>query len=223
MILLGQHKPRLLDLFCGAGGAGEGYSRAGFAVHGIDLYSQKNYPYTFTRCDALEYLLANAHGYDAIHASPVCQHHSWAAAKWRNNPDYQTDYDDDLLPDCQRELARLNIPYVIENTRGAPLDCNNTVTLCGCQFAELKVFRPRKFETNWLLLATPKCNHRGKRVGFGEDDYVTVAGHGGDGTGKYIRWCDAMDIHWMTKYELTQSIPPAYTEYIGRQLVRVLA
>lgn len=217
MIQLGRYKPHLLDLFCGGGGAGEGYSRAGFSVHGIDLYSQKNYPYTFTRADALEYLIANGHNYDAIHASPVCQHYSWSAARWRNDG---TEYETDLLPAIQDELRRLGKPYVIENVVGSPLD--NPMTLCGTMFG-LKVFRHRQFETNWICLAPSRCSHKGKRIGHGADDFVCVAGHGANGSAKYSRWCDAMDVHWMTKYELTQSIPPAYTEYIGKQMLRVLA
>lgn len=222
MILLGRSKPRLLDLFCGAGGAGEGYVRSGFAVHGIDLYPQKNYPYAFTRADALEYLIANGHNYDVIHASPVCQHYTWAAARWRNDPDYKTDYDVDLLLPVRDELIRLGKPFIIENATQAPLDANNAIVLCGTMFG-LKVFRHRQFETNWMCLAPAKCSHKGKRIGHGAEDYVCVAGHGANGSARYERWCDAMDIHWMTKYELTQSIPPAYTEYIGRQLMRVLA
>jgi len=108
-------------------------------------------------------------------------------------------------------------PYVIENVREAPL--NATLMLCGTMF-NLGVIRHRYFEIYpiWLMLAPP-CNHNGSVKG---GEYVTVAGHGGDGIAKYSVWCEAMGIDWMTKTELTQAIPPAYTEFIGRRLLEVV-
>jgi len=207
-------KPRLLDLYCGAGGAGMGYHRAGFDVVGVDIQPQPNYPFTFVQGDALTYAAAHAWQFDAIHASPPCQAHSWAAARWRNSGDYQYP---DLVPHTRWLLESFGLPYVIENVLAAPL--REPMVLCGTMFG-LKVFRHRKFESNEFLFAPgAACKHKGLRVGFGEDDFVTCAGHGGDGSNSFERWKSAMGIDWMTKDELVQSIPPAYTEWIGRQLL----
>jgi DNA (cytosine-5)-methyltransferase 1 len=96
------------------------------------------------------------------------------------------------------------------------------ITLCGTQFAGLRVFRHRKFESNLTLMPPPKCSHKGRKIGFGPHDFVTVAGHGGNGSGRAENWRDAMGIHWMDKADMTQAIPPAYTEYLGHQLMAVV-
>lgn len=75
---------RLLDLFCCAGGAGEGYRRAGFKVTGIDIEPQPHNPHSFIQADALEYVQAHGAEFDAIHASPPCQAYSMAAQAQRN-------------------------------------------------------------------------------------------------------------------------------------------
>ena len=200
---------RLLDLFCGAGGAAMGYYRAGFTdIVGVDNKPQSNYPFEFVQADALEYCRDNGHKFDVIHASPPCQAYSWSAARWgrENYPD---------LVEITRRVIRGTLnPYIIENVRSAPLKA--TLMLCGTMF-NLGVIRHRYFEIYpiWLMMTTP-CSHKGK---VKEGDYVTVVGHGGDGSAKYKDWCKAMDIYWMTKKELTQAIPPAYTEWIGRRII----
>lgn len=207
-------KPKLLDLFCGAGGAGMGYYRAGFDVVGVDLHPQPHYPFEFIQADALDYVAAHGWRYDAIHASPPCQAHTWASKKHRNTG---TEYID-LLPQTRFMLQTLGLPYVIENVIGAPM--RNPMVLCGTMFG-LRVFRHRQFESNIMLLGPGrKCSHRGAAVGFDDQSFVTIAGHGGDGSGKIANWRDAIGIEWMSKPEITQAIPPAYTEWIGLQLIK---
>lgn len=152
---------RLLDLFCGGGGAGEGYRQAGFEVTGVDIAPQKNNPHTFIQADALK-------------------------------------------------------PWIIENVPGAPM--RPDFKLCGCQFG-LKLRRERWFETSWVGFdLRPACHH--------PFPVVSVVGHG---TPSWVReqlgynptihdYREAMGINWMNRNELSQAIPPAYTEYIGRIL-----
>lgn len=205
---------RLLDLFCGAGGAAMGYHRAGFdEIVGVDIKPQPRYPFTFVRADALEYLAARGHEFDAIHASPPCQKYTWAAKRWR---DIERS---DLVGATREALATTGKPYTIENVIGAPLQ--RQIVLCGAMFG-LRVLRHRCFETNWLLLQPSHPTHRGT-VGGGE--YVTVAGHGGNnakGHGGRAHKQAAMGIDWMNDQELNEAIPPAYTEFIGRQLLQHL-
>lgn len=206
---------KLLDLFSGAGGAAMGYHRAGFEVLGVDIETQKNYPFKFIQADALEYLTDNGHNFDAIHASPPCQAYSWSAAKWRNRGVVFPD----MVDQTRKMLIQSGKPYVIENVPDAPV---RGFMLCGTMFG-LRVLRHRLFECSLFgqtLWDNPgSCSHNGSVRG---GQYVTVAGHGGDGCARWAVWCDAMGIDWMTKLELTQSIPPAYTEYIGRQMMRQL-
>lgn len=187
-----------------------GYARAGFEVTGVDIEPQPHYPFKFVQSDAIDYVAQYGWKYDAITASPPCQPHSWSAARWDKEwPDF--------LPQTRFMLNASGKPFIIENVVGAPMP--NAITLCGTQFEGLRVFRHRLFESNIALIPPPKCSHKGKKIGFGPDDFVTVAGHGGNGSGVYSNWCDAMGIDWMDKYGLTQSIPPAYTHYLGMQLM----
>ena len=204
---------RLLDLFCGAGGAAMGYYRAGFDhIVGVDIEPQPNYPFVFVQDDALEYLKEHGHKYDFIHASPPCQAYS-IGARWRgtakNHPEYI---------DITRELLmKVDKPYVIENVPGAPID--KDLKLCGTMFG-LKVIRHRYFEIKpEILILTSVCKHNGT---VRNGDFVTVAGHGGDniaGNFTLKSWQQAMGINWMKKEELAEAIPPAYTEFIGRQIL----
>ena len=228
-------RPRLLDLFCGAGGAAEGYHQAGFDVVGVDIKPQPHYPFEFIKCDALDYfrdakrltyLLGEI---DAIHASPVCK--LWSRIT-RTNPAAAGMHNDGIAP-LRPLLAATGLPYVIENVPEAPLI--DPVLLCGSMF-DLDVKRHRGFETNWRLQPPWRpCRHRiwTKRFSPNRSDrrrnpgvlssVVTVAGHGG-GAGQHVEdWRRAMVIDWMTRDELAQAIPPAYTEFIGAQLLAVLA
>lgn len=213
---------RLLDLFCGAGGAACGYQRAGFYVVGVDNKPQKHYcGDEFFQADALTYPLA---GFDVIHASPPCQRWSIGSAKLRAEG---KEYPDCLTP-IRARLQKTGTPYVIENVQGAPLQ-GYVIRLCGLMF-DLKVFRHRFFECSELIRKPSHPSHKGKYIG---EDYYSVCGHGGKwklwnaapraiSKGSVDEWRDAMGIDWMTRQELTQAIPPAYTHYIGNQLVKML-
>jgi DNA (cytosine-5)-methyltransferase 1 len=210
-------RPRLLDLFCGAGGAAVGYHRAGFDVVGVDNVPQPNYPFVFIQADALEFeRVTGAHHFDAIHASPPCQAYS-IAAQSRRNEGYKYP---DLVGPTRELLAATGLPWVIENVPGAPI--RPDVVICGCQVG-LPLRRVRWFETSWwhFELAHP-CHHTGP--------VVSVVGHG---TPTWVRdqlgfnptiadYRAAMGIDWMNRDELSQAIPPAYTELIGHQLLRHL-
>lgn len=215
--------PRLLDLFCCAGGAAMGYHQAGFEVVGVDIVPQPNYPFQFIREDVFHFVGRNAirvMGFDAIHASPPCQAYSWAAKRW-------TEVErSDLVADTRTTLRATGKPYVIENVPGAPLE--NPVRLCGEMFG-LNVIRHRNFETNFPLLIPEHKPHRKPIKRLAKDgsgrvvqrsSYCTVAGHGGESDSFRLEdWQAAMGIDWTTKEELTEAIPPAYTRFIGEQLL----
>ena len=206
-------RPRLLDLFCGAGGAAVGYYRAGFDVVGIDIARQPRYPFPFIQGDALKPPV-RLEDFDAIHASPPCQKYSWAARRWREVERV------DLLPATRELLTASGKPWVIENVIGAPLD--NMLTLCGTQFG-LDVLRHRRFESSFLLFGPGACSHNGT---VRKGRYVTVAGHGGEnakGRGGRQHKQQAMGIDWMSDGELNEAIPPAYTAFLGRQLLSVVS
>jgi len=212
-------RPKLLDAFCGAGGAGTGYHRAGFNVTGVDIHPQPRYPFEFIQADALEYIAVHGREYDAIHASPPCQAYSSLRplVEARCGP---RDYPD-LVGPTQRLLRGTGKPYVIENVPGAPL-CDPFM-LCGEMFG-LRVFRHRMFEASIFLLTPPHPRHpRGSKTNSwaGYSSFAQGATHISP-TGNNFRLADAkiaMDIGWMrTRKEISQAIPPAYTEWIGRQL-----
>jgi DNA (cytosine-5)-methyltransferase 1 len=204
----------LLDLFCGAGGAATGYYRAGFTeIVGVDIKPQPRYPFEFVQADALAYVAEHGHEFDVIHASPPCQ--AYTQIRYVTGRQYP-----ELIEPTREALCATGKPYVIENVPGAPLIADMTVWLAGTMFG-LKVFRWRGFESNVLLLspkAFPNARY-GKACKQGRapvaGQFITVTGNfsGQD----YAR--DAMGIDWMTRKELTQAIPPAYTECIGLQLL----
>jgi DNA (cytosine-5)-methyltransferase 1 len=222
-IVSGGRKPRLLDLFCCAGGAGVGYSRAGFDVVGVDTEPQPRYPLPFIQADALNLPKKFLVTFDVIHASPPCQSYSDLAKRNGNADEWPR-----LIEPVREILKRIGKPYIIENVDGAPLI--NPVVLCGTMFKGLRVLRHRLFETNFPVLVPPhgrhpKCHTFDKRkshYGRTNDmkDFVSVNG-GGNCSVAAAR--DAMGIEWMNKGELNEAIPPAYTEMIGRQLINYLA
>ncbi len=214
-------KPRLLDLYCGGGGAAMGYHRAGFEIVGIDLEPQKDYPFEFYKGDALSWPLE---GFDIVHASPPCQRFSAAGIIHRKRGKI---YPDCLTPTRAR-LREWGGPYIIENVPGAPMQ-PYTIVLCGLMFG-LKVFRHRIFECSMFITAPNHPTHKGKYIGEG---YYSVAGHGGNWRnwgktkrnvkkGSVAEWSDAMGIDWLPRSRLSQAIPPAYTEWIGKQAIRIL-
>lgn len=213
-------RPLLVDLFCGAGGATHGYQQAGFYVLGVDIEPQPNYcGDDFIQGDALE-VAHFARLADVIHASPPCQAYT-TLAKGNNG---NTDKYPPLIDRTRHLLKESGKPYVIENVVSAPL--LNPITLCGEMFG-LGVIRHRLFESNLLLLQPEHKPHRGRVQGWRhgkrfDGPYVAVYGDGG-GKGSLQEWRDAMGIQWMeTRHELAESIPPAFTAYIGGQLFQAL-
>lgn len=214
-------KPRLLDLFCGAGGAARGYQRAGFYVVGVDINPQPRYcGDEFVQADALKVLEAfdcwTEWGiYDAIHASPPCQEYS--ALKARNPGKAWPD----LVAATRKGLIAAGVPWVIENVMPAPL--RSGVVLCGCMFG-LRTYRARRFESSELMMQPEHRAHtrltstKKRRKCFEAGLNISVTGDVG-------RWVGpaCMGIDWMDGNELSQAIPPAYTEWIGRELLQVLA
>jgi DNA (cytosine-5)-methyltransferase 1 len=222
-------RPRLLELFCGAGGSGVGYDRAGFDVVGVDIKSQPHYPFQFHRADARDMLGSvierQARGeanfflgrIDAIHVSPPCQ--GFTDLQHMHNAKHH----DDLLTPTRMLLIESGLPYVIENVEGAPMNGSH-VTLCGSAFglgtdgAELR--RHRRFEANFPIMVPP-CQHgREKRVigvygGHGRDRRRMLNGQDFPVTARR----EAMGIDWMTGAELSQAVPPAFTEHIGFYLM----
>jgi DNA (cytosine-5)-methyltransferase 1 len=217
-------RPRLLDLFCGAGGAGMGYYQAGFYVIGVDLKVQPRYPFEFIRGDALEYLRKHGHEFDAIHASPPCQRYSVASKSHNGNAGAHPD----LVPPTREALQQTGLPWIIENVMGAPL--KNPAVLCGTMFSGLRVIRHRQFESNIILTVPNKCGPHPlcytvdkRKPHYGQLDDMTafVMVNGGGNCSKNAA-ADAMGIDWMTKDELNDAIPPAYTEFLGWQLLAAL-
>ena len=214
-------KPRLLDLFCGAGGAAMGYHRAGFEVVGVDIEPQPNYPFEFIEGDALEVpALFTRDYFSAVHASPPCQRFSVISAVYGRAASHP-----DLIPSTRRLLRETGLPYVIENVPGAPLE--EALIVCGSSLG-LPLKRHRLFESNTPLMAPP-CAHgmhpkrytirqHGREI---ETAFCYVFG-GGQAGQPVATWREAMDIDWMTVDELSEAIPPAYTELIGHQLLQHL-
>lgn len=195
---------RALDLFCGAGGASRGLALAGFDVTGVDNRPQPNYPYPLIVADAMTFPLE---GYDLIWASPPCQAYSWASAHLGER--YKK-----LVPAVRIMLQKAGTPYIIENVVGAPMI--RPITLCGRMF-DLALIRHRQFESN-LPIRAPKHKPHGGTVK--NKDFVCVAGHGGSGRRALHLWKSAMGIDWMTENELTQAIPPIYSQYLAQQVLR---
>ncbi len=207
-------RPRLLDLFCCAGGAAKGYHDAGFDVVGVDIEPQPDYPYEFHQADALTVSLD---GFDAIHASPPCQ--SFTA--YRRKGHGVGDGYPDLIEPIRTRLERSGLPWVIENVAGAPL--RNAVMLCGSSFG-LDVRRHRYFESN-VPLTAPPCDHSWQTPRFPPATNRTNLRR----TVEVGVWRiplevqqRAMGIDWMPLRSLSEAIPPAYTEHIGRQLLAVI-
>lgn len=209
--------PRLLDLFCGAGGAAMGYHRAGFEVVGVDIKPQPHYPFQFEQRDAIAVLAAldeYQSTFDAIHASPPCQDH----IRGGTHPRGATGW---MLGATRELLEKTGLPWVIENVPGAPMRAD--YRLCGCLFG-LRLRRVRWFETSWAgFRLTPPCHHIERYVpsvvGHGTPSW-TRAKLGYDPPKAELDAC--MGIDWMTRAELSQAVPPAYTTYIGRQLLEHL-
>ena len=221
-------RPRLLDLFCGAGGCSVGYARAGFEVVGVDIKPQPRYPFEFVQGDALEYVREHGREFDAVHASPPCQRYS----KARHTPGSVGREYPDLLQPTVDALNATGLSWVVENVPGAPMP--GAAELCGTMFG-LPLRRHRLFLGSFLILSpTNPCRHRdGDLTVFGHCVQVTgsrgTAYVAGSGRTHYRplrvgakEGGAAMGIDWMNRGELSQAIPPAYTEFVGRQLLTQL-
>ena len=217
---------RVLDLFCGGGGSSVGYAQVGFEVRGVDLTGQLEYPYQFDQADALYYLSKNHDAFDAFVASPPCRDHSILA-----NCGIGQDGTGSLLVETREALQALGKPYVIENVEGAEMP--NHVTLCGSMFElgtvthQLK--RHRQFESSFPIpQPMDHCLEDQRPViglygGRPRDRRKSSTTKGTSGTTlPFIDAQQAMGIDWLPIKPLCQAIPPAYTEYIGRYLLKEL-
>lgn len=215
------YQVRVLDLFCGAGGASVGYTYYGAEVVGVDINPQPNYPrsFTFYQADALSVLRGehpeiNPSEFDLIHTSPPCQRYSKITKRWGAEETHPN-----LIEPVRKLLLDIRRSYVIENVPGAPLV--RPVKVCGSMFqlgiegTEWQLRRHRMFETNFPVRQLA-CMHRGRAVGV-------YGNSGGSSKRDGIKfpntdgWREAMGISWMTGKELSEAIPPMYTEFIAQQ------
>lgn len=195
---------KLLDLFCGAGGAGYGYHLAGFDVVGVDIEPMRDYPFEFHLGDALEYLKLYGHEFDFIHASPPCQAYSAMQHIHKNSEEHP-----DLVAPTRELLLQIGKPYVIENVVGAPLRAD--LMLCGSMFG-LRIIRHRIFELSFAMpVLTPPCHHVNMYDPW----------HNKQKRNSNL-FREVMGISWMRdagggkrKGTLSLAIPPAYTKFIG--------
>jgi len=219
----------LLDLFCGAGGAAMGYHRAGFEVVGVDHKPQPHYPFEFHQADALEFVREHFERYSVIHASPPCQKYTGMRriTRARFGRIHSNPNPPDLIAATRRALVATGKPWLIENVQGSPL--HTGIILCGASLGLEHLARHRHFESSMLLFAPP-CSHYssnytvgvygsrpdGRRVSYRQHRLCCVAA-------SLEEACEVMGIDWMNWDEITQAIPPAYTEYIGKQLMAYIS
>ena len=197
-------RPVLVDLYCGMGGAAKGYSDAGFKVIGVDIVDQPHYPFDFRKLDVKRVEPRHLGWYDAVHASPPCQAHSIATGT-----EARAEHED-LIPFTRELLIAAGKPWVMENVVGAPM--HRPIQLCGSSFG-LGVRRHRLFET-WSdeIVGKPCCHHE-------QGSTISVAGNFGAPLAEAQA---AMGIDWGDKRSLTQAVPPAFTRWIGDQLIRAV-
>ena len=232
-------RPKILELFCGVGGAAMGYHQAGFDVYGVDIEEQPDFPFAFCLGDAISILSRLIGGgavtftrrdgtsetlriedFDAVHASPPCQASCTLTKGTNSGNEYLN-----LIPATRALLALHNKPTVIENVQGS--DLRRDLTLCGEMFG-LGVIRHRYFEcSGFTALPTPHKAHRGKVRGWRHGTYYdgcywAVHGSGG-GKGSVADWQEAMGISWTSnRKSIAEAIPPAYTRFIGGQVMQYL-
>lgn len=213
-------KLRHLGLFCSAGGACTGYTRAGFITEGVDIAPQPHYPHTFHQADAFEFLAKHGHRFDFISASPMCRDHTpLTSVAGRTGTEWQ-------VGAIREALIASGKPYVIENVMTAPLRQDISIRICADTLG-LRTVRHRRFEpgNGIALIEPPWCEnqHRARtatsrrRERWDQGWHVSVTGDVGVYVGP-----EALGIDWMTGDELSQAIPPAMTELIGRQVISQL-
>jgi len=209
----------LLDLYCGAGGAGMGYSRAGFDVVGVDINPQPHYPFEFIKADCLSLDMAFMRSFDAIHASPPCQAYTRKAVNWGRKRVNRIEHPD-LLGPTRDMLMASGVPYIIENVMGAPM--RGDAMLCGTMFG-LRIIKHRQFELSFpAAYILPSCDH--------SDVYNPWSGKGrsakehraAQGT-PWIPQCGGASRKMGITGDLNNAIPPAYTEWLGAHLMHEIS
>lgn len=197
-----------------------GYHLAGFDVVGVDNTPHPDYPFELIVADAMVVIedVAFLRSFDAVAASPPCPRYSVAT------PSHTRDDHPDFVPPVRDALRAAGRPYVIENVPGAPMA--NPVVLCGSMFG-LPVRQHRLFESDVFMLA-PQCRHDLQPEVWGvygdHGDLKPVLRPDGTSRGNKARDAaharEVLGIDWMSTWDdLTDAIPPAYTEWLGRQLM----
>lgn len=220
----------MLDLYCCEGGAAKGYHDAGFDVVGVDIVARfaRRYPYEFHVADAVKFVSEHGHEFDVIHASPPCQHAS-AGTRAQDRSRYPA-----LIEPTREALEATAKPYVIENVKGAAL--RNPLTLCGRMFeleatdtdgTRLVLDRHRLFESNVHIFSPAHPKHGSEQVagsygGARRDKHEARYVRGGGYVPSALLQQQLLGIDWMTQYGMFQSVPPAYTEYVGGYLMEHL-
>jgi DNA (cytosine-5)-methyltransferase 1 len=213
---------RILDLFCGAGGAAMGLHRAWpqAEITGVDIIPQPRYPFRFIQADAMSFPLE---GFDFIWASPPCQRYARIGAVHGNREKHP-----DLIEPVRAALESSGIPWVLENVPDSKME--NAVTLCGSMFGlgaagaldgiPRQLRRHRLFRASFSI-SPPACTHQGEPIGvYGRGGPQRAGRNRGYMGGKRERE-EAMEINWMERKELSNAIPPAYSEYIARAFMDV--
>lgn len=213
-------KPRALDLYCGGGGASMGLYQAGFEVVGVDVAPQPHYPFEFHQADALTFPLE---GFDFVWASPPCQFGSECTpiAHRHKHPN--------LIPQTRARLQAAGMPYIIENVEAVRKHLINPVMLCGTMFG-LPIYRHRYFELSFpIAFLAPPCRHD-LNPALLDRKLIQVSGQSSQVIdGRRVRKNsvaekrEAMGIDWMTVDEITQAIPPAYSHFLGLQVIAALS
>lgn len=210
-------KPVLLDLCCGAGGAAMGYHQAGFDIVGVDQIPQPSFPFTFVQANMFDYLEnTSLDRFSIIHCSPPCPGYSLATGF---HPEARDNHPR-LVEDVRARFQASGLPYVIENVPGSPVV--KSIMLCGAMFG-LQTYRHRYFESNIFLFQPHHPKHLVKAARPGaiakDNEFWCIGGH----FGQKDEAQKAMGITWMTRQkEIANAIPPAYSHYIGLQLMNVI-
>ena len=225
-------RPRLLDLFCGEGGASVGYHAAGFDVVGVDIKPQPLYPFFFVQADATAFAVrgcalgGQSFTFDAIHASPPCQAHTGMSNRWRGKGT-KADTHVSLIALMRARLEDAGVPWVLENVPGAARFMRDPIVLTGEMFG-LRVHRPRLFESNVLILAPDKPAVRRDTIGvYGKAHDGRLLWRRKDGSEQRAartleRAREAMGMPWASWRGCCEAVPPAYTEFIGRALMQAV-